>query len=185
MVAVYFLLLLLPLLSRAGPFHPVIHQFFGYGGEPNTVAEEGKCSSDSDCPPSDPVCSEYNFCQCQSYQPGGQACHGQGGGGGGDPIVPPNPTQPGSGGGGVGSCLKKTINYEEGEVTAYTGATGGNCGFSRLPPGVGQNYVAISKQDAEGWMDGHYCGACVRLKYTDGKVAQSLENLENENLCRR
>ena len=132
-MVVYYLLLLvlMPVLSRAGPFwwgakqpgagnierlHPYIHGLFGYGG------------------------SDAN--------------------------------------GGSGSCLKRTIHYEQGEVTAYTGATGGHCGFTGLPSGVGQNYVAISQQDAEGWLDGHYCGACVRLQYTDGKVDKFC------NLCR-
>merc|ERR1719305_1268007 len=40
--------------------------------------EEGSCSSDSDCPPSDPTCSEYGFCQCECYQPGDEECWGMG-----------------------------------------------------------------------------------------------------------
>lgn len=42
-----------------------------------------RCNSDRDCPRSDPVCSEWGYCQCASYQPGGAACYGQGGGGDG------------------------------------------------------------------------------------------------------
>ena len=33
-----------------------------------TSGEQGACSSDADCPPSDPVCSEFGFCQCESYK---------------------------------------------------------------------------------------------------------------------
>ena len=147
MVAVYLLLLVLPVLSKAGPFwwaakepaeefersalpfHPVVHALFRYGGPDANVGYGGPNSN-------------------------------------------------------VGSCLKKTIHYEQGEVTAYTGATGGHCGFTGLPPGVGQNYVAVSQQDSEGWMDGHYCGACVRLTYTDGKVGFLCRKLEIGRSCR-
>ena len=34
------------------------------------------CNSDTDCPATDPVCSEYGFCQCSCYQPGDQECWG-------------------------------------------------------------------------------------------------------------
>ena len=36
--------------------------------------ELGSCSSDADCPPSDPVCSEFGFCQCEGYKPGDAEC---------------------------------------------------------------------------------------------------------------
>jgi len=45
-------------------------------------AQDGRCSSGRDCPRSDPVCSEWGYCQCASYKPGDPACYGQGGGGG-------------------------------------------------------------------------------------------------------
>merc|ERR1712126_702775 len=33
------------------------------------------CAGSNDgCPPEAPVCSEYGYCQCSSYQPGGPAC---------------------------------------------------------------------------------------------------------------
>ena len=69
-------------------------------------------------------------------------------------------------------CLKNKIFYDHGEVTAYgTNPTGGHCGFKELPSEQAKKYfVAISSQDMDGWKDGLYCGACVRLKYTDGKV---------------
>ena len=34
----------------------------------------GTCSSNADCPPANPVCSEWKHCQCTDYQPGGAAC---------------------------------------------------------------------------------------------------------------
>ena len=82
-------------------------------------------------------------------------------------------------GGSSGSCLSDKIFYDHGEVTAYGSwpMLGGNCGFSDLPSEAARKYfVAISSQDAEGWRDGIYCGACVRLQYTDGKVGPSLRN---------
>ena len=52
----------------------------------------GWCASDVDCPSTDPVCSEWGFCQCASYKPGGAACWGRGGDG--DALVPlPPPLQ--------------------------------------------------------------------------------------------
>ena len=76
------------------------------------------------------------------------------------------------GGNNTGSCLKNKIYYDHGEVTAYGNSpTGGHCGFKELPSDQAKKYfVAISSQDTEGWTDGLYCGSCVRLKYTDGKV---------------
>ena len=76
------------------------------------------------------------------------------------------------GGSSSGSCLKDKINYDHGEVTAYgTSPTGGHCGFTELPSDQAKKYfVAISSQDPVGWSDGIYCGSCVRLTYTDGKV---------------
>ena len=70
------------------------------------------------------------------------------------------------------TCLKNKIFYDHGEVTAYgTNPSGGHCGFKELPSDQAKNYfVAISSQDTDGWKDGLYCGSCVRLKYTDGKV---------------
>merc|ERR1711962_1218158 len=44
--------------------------------------KQGSCCSGADCPAEAPVCSEYGFCQCGSYQVGGPAC-GPGVGGGG------------------------------------------------------------------------------------------------------
>ena len=68
--------------------------------------------------------------------------------------------------------MKDKIFYDHGEVTAYgTNPSGGHCGFKELPSDQAKKYfVAISSQDTEGWKDGLYCGSCVRLKYTDGKV---------------
>merc|ERR1719150_792184 len=43
-------------------------------GEAEEEGEQGACSSDADCPASDPVCSEFGFCQCESYQPGDDEC---------------------------------------------------------------------------------------------------------------
>ena len=34
----------------------------------------GSCKSDQDCPASHPICSEWYFCQCPSYKPGGVGC---------------------------------------------------------------------------------------------------------------
>merc|ERR1711962_1859891 len=48
--------------------------------------KQGSCCSGADCPAEAPVCSEYGFCQCSSYQVGGPACGpgvGSGGVGGG------------------------------------------------------------------------------------------------------
>ena len=36
--------------------------------------KEGVCSSDADCSSESPICSEFGFCQCPSYQPGGEGC---------------------------------------------------------------------------------------------------------------
>ena len=37
---------------------------------------EGACctGSNDDCPPEAPICSEYGYCQCSSYKPGGPEC---------------------------------------------------------------------------------------------------------------
>ena len=37
---------------------------------------EGACCAGSNegCPPEAPICSEYGYCQCASYQPGGPEC---------------------------------------------------------------------------------------------------------------
>ena len=37
-------------------------------------------------------------------------------------------------------CPRKPIDYRVGKVTAYTGSSGGHCGFTRLPQGVGDKY---------------------------------------------
>ena len=68
--------------------------------------------------------------------------------------------------------MKEKFFYDNGEVTASgTIPTGGHCGFKELPSEQAKKYfVAISSQDTEGWKDGLYCGSCVRLKNTDGKV---------------
>ena len=57
-------------------------------------------------------------------------------------------------------------------MTAYgTNPSGGHCGFKELPSEQAKKYfVAISSQDTDGWKDGLYCGSCVRLRYSDGKV---------------
>ena len=34
----------------------------------------GSCSSNADCPEGTPTCSEYGFCQCAAYVPGGPEC---------------------------------------------------------------------------------------------------------------
>merc|ERR1712037_778147 len=65
------------------------------------VGEQGFCSSDADCPASDPVCSEYGFCQCESYQPGDSGCW-QGSEGGGGEVGKAGGAQGGFGGGGQG-----------------------------------------------------------------------------------
>ena len=49
----------------------------------------GWCASDVDCPSTDPVCSEWGFCQCASYKPGGAACWGRGGDGDAPTPLPP------------------------------------------------------------------------------------------------
>ena len=74
------------------------------------------------------------------------------------------------------TCLKNKIFYDHGEVTAYgTNPSGGHCGFKELPSDQAKKYfVAISSQDTDGWKDGLYCGSCVRLKYTDGKVQKNI-----------
>ena len=66
-------------------------------------------------------------------------------------------------------CLKEDLYVDHGEVTLYgTDPHAGNCGFTELPSDMAKWYfVAISH---ENWNDGAYCGACVRMKYTDGKV---------------
>merc|ERR1712223_2346702 len=48
----------------------------GEGGEAGD--ELGACGSDADCPATDPVCSEFGFCQCECYKPGDPECWGQG-----------------------------------------------------------------------------------------------------------
>jgi hypothetical protein len=57
------------------------------GQEPDPEPEEepgakedmlGACSSNNDCPPTDPVCSEFGFCQCECYKPGDMECWGKG-----------------------------------------------------------------------------------------------------------
>ena len=121
MVDQSLLLLSLPLLSSAGPFHPFLHGLFGF--------------RDSD------ASSTSTFTSM--------------------PITAPPPNEA------SGLCPRKPIDYRVGKVTAYTGSSGGHCGFAQLPQGVGDKYVAISHL---GWMEGHFCGACVRFKYTDGKV---------------
>jgi len=35
---------------------------------------QGACSSNADCPTGTPVCSEYGYCQCAAYVPGGPEC---------------------------------------------------------------------------------------------------------------
>ena len=118
MVDQSLLLLFLPLLSSAGPFHPFLHGLFGFRD-----SEAGSTSTFTSMPITAPAAIEL--------------------------------------------CPRKRIDFKEGEVTAYTGSSGGHCGFAQLPQGVGDKYVAISHL---GWMEGHFCGACVRFKYTDGKV---------------
>ena len=82
----------------------------------------GWCASDVDCPATDPVCSEWGFCQCASYQPGGADCWGQGGGGGGggacgsDADCPA--TDPVCSEWGFCQCAE----YQPGDPECYTGA---------------------------------------------------------------
>jgi hypothetical protein len=40
---------------------------------------QGSCSSGADCPAGTPVCSEYGYCQCAAYRPGGPECWRVGG----------------------------------------------------------------------------------------------------------
>jgi len=49
------------------------------GGQENQgicgVGQGSCCAGSNDgCPPEAPICSEYGYCQCSSYQPGGSAC---------------------------------------------------------------------------------------------------------------
>merc|ERR1719239_2131211 len=58
----------------------------GGGGGGCGSGAQGSCCSSQDCPHEAPVCSEWGYCQCSSYQPGGPECgpgFGSGGGGGG------------------------------------------------------------------------------------------------------
>merc|ERR1711971_166218 len=68
-------------------------------GTSATAAEEGGggCSSSADCPASDPVCSEFGFCQCECYQPGDAQCWGKG-----DTVC--SSEAAGDGGGGDSGC---------------------------------------------------------------------------------
>merc|ERR1711970_951817 len=54
------------------------------GGEAVCGTGKGACciGSNTGCPPDAPVCSEYGYCQCASYTPGGAEC-GPGFGSGG------------------------------------------------------------------------------------------------------
>ena len=62
------------------------------GGKAVCGTGQGACcvGSNDGCPPDAPVCSEYGYCQCASYTPGGAECGpgfgsgGEGGGGGHD-----------------------------------------------------------------------------------------------------
>merc|ERR1712238_245864 len=40
--------------------------------------EKGDCNADADCPATDPICSEFGFCQCECYKPGDEECWGRG-----------------------------------------------------------------------------------------------------------
>ena len=52
----------------------------------------GSCKFDQDCPASHPICSEWDFCQCPSYKPGGVGCWDlETVGAEGYPIPPPPP----------------------------------------------------------------------------------------------
>ena len=106
MVDQSLLLLSLPLLSSAGPFHPFLHGLFGFRD-----SDAGSTSTFTSMPITAP---------------------------------PPNEAS--------GLCPRKSIDYRVGKVTAYTGSSGGHCGFTQLPQGVGDKYVAISHL---GWMEGH------------------------------
>ena len=49
------------------------------GGQENQgicgVGQGSCCAGSNDgCPPEAPICSEYGYCQCSSYQPGGPEC---------------------------------------------------------------------------------------------------------------
>jgi len=44
----------------------------GAGGQ--SSSGQGACSSNGDCPVGTPVCSEYGYCQCAAYVPGGPEC---------------------------------------------------------------------------------------------------------------
>merc|ERR1719206_15793 len=55
----------------------------GGGGGGGGGSTQPTCSTNSQCPSSTPVCSEYGFCQCASYRPGGPECWRQGSNGGG------------------------------------------------------------------------------------------------------
>ena len=45
----------------------------GAGGH-SSSSGQGACSSNADCPAGTPVCSEYGYCQCAAYVPGGPEC---------------------------------------------------------------------------------------------------------------
>jgi len=59
----------------SGGGHKKTHSKVNVGGGGHT----GNCSSNDDCPPNTPVCSEYGYCQCASYTPGSPDCWMQGG----------------------------------------------------------------------------------------------------------
>merc|ERR1719450_852080 len=46
----------------------------GGGGGGCGTGAQGSCCSSQDCPYEAPVCSEWGYCQCSSYQPGGPEC---------------------------------------------------------------------------------------------------------------
>ena len=39
-----------------------------------SAGASGRCTSDADCLPLNPVCSEYHYCQCKTYKRGDPAC---------------------------------------------------------------------------------------------------------------
>ena len=43
-------------------------------GASHSSSGQGACSSNADCPAGTPVCSEYGYCQCAAYVPGGPEC---------------------------------------------------------------------------------------------------------------
>merc|ERR1711971_161790 len=112
----------------------------GRGGRGCGSGAQGSCCSSQDCPHEAPVCSEWGYCQCSSYQLGGPECgpgfgsgSGEGcgggspgcgsfacGGGGGGGSSWGGGGGSNSGGGGCGGgCWKKKRSAVEQMIARY------------------------------------------------------------------